>query len=57
METSRGQYGKRNPLFMYQGTMGYSVKATLQTAQDGKETVKVNSVTSSISGTARCGTL
>lgn len=57
MEAAKGQYGKRNPLFMYQGTMGYSVKATLQAGEDGKETVKVNTATSSQSGTVRCGTL
>lgn len=56
MET-KGQYGKRNPLFMYQGTMGYSVKATLNAHKDGTETVKSNTVTTSQSGTARCGTL
>lgn len=57
METRNGQYGKRNPLFMYQGTTGYSIRAPLQAGQDGKQTVQANKVTSSPSGTVRCGTL
>ncbi len=54
---AQGQYGKRNPLFMYQGTAGYSVEATLQTGESGQEPAQAHIVTSSPSGTARCGTL
>lgn len=28
-EKANGQYGKQNPLFMYQGTAGYSIRAEL----------------------------
>ncbi len=54
---AKGQYGKRNPLFMYQGTTGYSVKAALQAGESGQKPAEANIVTSSQSGTARCGTL
>lgn len=32
-EKANGQYGKQNPLFMYQGTAGYSIRAELQPRQ------------------------
>lgn len=54
---AKGQYGKRNPLFMYQGTTGYSVKDAPQAEESGQKSEETNIVTSSQSGTARCGTL
>lgn len=32
-EKANGQYGKQNPLFMYQGTAGYSIRAELHGEQ------------------------
>lgn len=52
-----GQYGKRNPLFMYQGTAGYSIKAALHSAAESKETVQAYTAVPSQSGQDRCGTM
>ena len=43
-EKANGQYGKQNPLFMYQGTAGYSIRAELHGSP-------------SASGQDRCGTM
>lgn len=34
-EKANGQYGKQNPLFMYQGTAGYSIRAELHGSKGG----------------------
>lgn len=36
-EKANGQYGKQNPLFMYQGTAGYSIRAELHGSKGGVE--------------------
>lgn len=55
--TTNGQYGKRNPLFMYQRTAGYSVRAELETAvRPGKETLAIMADPYQ-SGERRCGML
>lgn len=51
-----GQYGKQNPMFMYQGTVGYSIKAELNNGA-GKETAKAFIAVPPCSGEDRCGTL
>lgn len=53
----QGQYGIRNPLFMYQGTAGYSVTAALLEGDGEQEAAAPYLVTSSESGTRRCGAL
>ena len=53
-----GQYGKRNPLFMYQGTAGYSVRAgDVKISADNEHTAQVYTAEPSQSGQRRCGTL
>lgn len=52
-----GQYGKRNPLFMYQGTAGYSIKAALYSTEDSKATVQAYTAVPPQSGQDRCGTM
>ena len=36
-EKANGQYGKQNPLFMYQGTAGYSIRAEPHGSKGGVE--------------------
>lgn len=55
--TTNGQYGKRNPLFMYQGTAGYSVRSVLDaSARTEKETQAFTAVPPQ-SGEQRCGAM
>ena len=50
----RGQYGKRNPFFMYQGTYGY----VLPTNGDKKEKLVTKSIVLDIrTSPAQCGTI
>ena len=50
----RGQYGKRNPFFMYQGTYGY----VLPTDGDKKEKLVTKSIVLDIrTSPAQCGTI
>ncbi len=59
MENNRiGQYGKRNPLFMYQCAAGYSIKATAEGyAAKSKQEDVVFEASPDQSGTRRCGTV
>lgn len=52
-----GQYGKRNPLFMYQGTAGYSVRAALNVSAKPDQGAQLFTAVSSQSGERRCGAL
>ena len=50
----RGQYGKRNPFFIYQGTYGY----VLPTDGDKKEKLVTKSIVLDIrTSPAQCGTI
>ena len=50
----RGQYGQRNPFFMYQGTYGY----VLPTDGDKKEKLVTKSIVLDIrTSPAQCGTI
>ncbi len=59
MENKRtnGQYGKRNPLFMYQGAAGYSVRAALKTAVRRSREAQIITAEPFQSGNLRCGAL
>ena len=51
-----GQYGKRNPLFMYQCAAGYSIKAAaVKYAAESKQDAVVFEASPNQSGTRRCG--
>lgn len=55
--TTNGQYGKRNPLFMYQGAVGRSIQAALKAdAEQGPEALTIRAEPSQ-SGVSRCGML
>lgn len=51
------QYGKQNPLFMYQGTEGRTVEAALNYANGGETAAQSYTVTPSQCGASLCGTL
>lgn len=53
-EKANGQYGKQNPLFMYQGTAGYSIRAELHGSVEAAEAF---TAVPSASGQDRCGTM
>ncbi|WP_288785398.1 hypothetical protein [uncultured Bacteroides sp.] len=51
-----GQYGKRNPLFMYQCAAGYSIKASpVKYSAKSKREDMVFDAAPGQSGTRRCG--
>lgn len=54
---ANGQYGKRNPLFMYQRTAGYGLRAALSCKGESKSEVTVFQAKPDQSGTKRCGTM
>lgn len=56
-EKANGQYGKQNPLFMYQGTAGYSIRAELHGSKGGVEAAEAFTAVPSASGQDRCGTM
>lgn len=47
----------RNPLFMYQGTAGYSIRAELHGSKGGVEAAEAFTAVPSASGQDRCGTM
>ena len=51
-EKANGQYGKQNPLFMYQGTAGYSIRAELHGSKGGVEAAEAFTAVPSASGQA-----
>lgn len=53
-EKANGQYGKQNPLFMYQGTAGC---AELHGSKGGVEAAEAFTAVPSASGQDRCGTM
>lgn len=59
MESMRinGRYGKRNPLFMYQGTAGRSIRAALKADAEQKPEALTTMAEPSQSGMSRCGML
>lgn len=52
-----GQYGKRNPLFMYQKAAGYSIRAVLNTSTNPDKGAQLFTAVLSQSGDRRCGAL
>lgn len=56
-EKANGQYGKQNPLFMYQGTAGYSIREELNGSKGGVEAAEAFTDVPSASGQDRCGTM
>ena len=54
---TNGQYGKRNPLFMYQRAAGYSVRAALNIRAQPDQEAQVFMAVPSQSGDRRCGAL
>jgi len=56
-ERTNGQYGKRNPLFMYQGTAGYSVRAEVSTSAKEEQETRAFTAEPAQSGQSRCGAL
>lgn len=56
-ERTNGQYGKRNPLFMYQGTAGHSIRADVIISAEKEQEARVCTAEPSQSGERRCGTL
>lgn len=56
-EKANGQYGKQNPLFMYQGTADYSIRAELHGSKGGVEAAEAFTPVPSASGQDRCGTM
>ncbi len=59
MENERinGQYGKRNPLFMYQGTAGYDLRAEVSTSAMGEQKAQAFTAEPAQSGEQRCGAI
>lgn len=55
--TINGQYGKRNPLFMYQGTAGHSIRAKMDISARQEQEAQAFTAEPSQSGERRCGTL
>lgn len=55
--TNNGQYGKRNPLFMYQGTEGYVLRAALGAGTQAEPEVQVFVAVAPQSGDQRCGAM
>ena len=51
-EKANGQYGKQNPLFMSQGTAGYSIRAELHGSKGGVEAAEAFTAVPSASGQA-----
>lgn len=54
---TNGQYGRRNPLFMYQGTAGRSIRAALKADAEQKPEALTTMAEPSKSGISRCGML
>lgn len=59
MERNRGdgQYGKRNPHFMYQATQGYSVTTELKAGRKDDNIIEADNVKPPYSGAIRCGVI
>ena len=60
IEKISGQYGKRNPLFMYQRTAGYGLRAALgirAQAEQGAQGAQVYTAVPPQSGEQRCGAM
>jgi len=55
--TANGQYGKRNPLFMYQGTAGYNLRAALDAGAQAEQEAQVFTAEPAQSGEQRCGAM
>lgn len=55
--TTNGQYGKRNPLFMYQGTEGYAIRAALSAGSQAEQEAQVFRAVAPQSGDQRCGAM
>lgn len=53
---AKGQYGKRNPLFMYQTTAGYSISAPIACGKS-EEAAHATKAEPPQSGPNRCGAL
>lgn len=56
-ERTNGQYGKRNPLFLYQGTAGHSIRAEVGTCAKGEQKARAFTAEPAQSGQSRCGAL
>ena len=54
---ANGQYGTRNPLFMYQGTAGCSIRAAMKADAEQKPEALTIRAEPSQSGMSRCGML
>lgn len=54
---TNGQFGKRNPLFMYQRAAGYSVRAALSVRAQPDQEAQVFVAVTPQSGELRCGAL
>lgn len=54
---NNGQYGKRNPLFMYQRAAGYSIRAEVSVSTEKEQEARICTAEPSQSGQRRCGTL
>lgn len=55
--TTNGQYGKRNPQFMYQGTVGYNLRAALSADAQSEQEAQVFVAVAPQSGDQRCGAM
>lgn len=54
---TNGQYGKRNPLFMYQKATGYSIRAALNISAEPDKTAQLFTAVAPQSGDQRCGAM
>ena len=54
-DITTGQHGKRNPNFIYQGTLGLSIRATLYCKAKGKDIPNAYNAAPPKSGENRCG--
>ena len=57
MEIANGQYGKRNPLFMYQRTAGHSIRSEVNISTETEQGARIFMAEPSQSGERRCGAL
>lgn len=56
-ERTNGQYGKRNPLFMYQRTAGYALRVELNADARAEQEAQVFVAVPPQSGKQRCGAM
>ncbi len=56
-ERTNGQYGKRNPLFMYQRTAGYALRAALNAGAQAEPEAQIFTAVPPQSGEQRCGAM